>query len=136
MSNIRDFNSVLAVKLLLERKDHDHLANVFFDLLYPSSPPRPYLRTDKVEDRNSKLMKFARQTKIEFGKINENGSVRPALLRFGNELVEPSKDSRQMRDHFRQPNDRDFLSVNQQLAAGNAHRFATHTEERRSRRKL
>src|SRR6266481_2653312 len=105
MSNIRDFNSVLAVKLLLERKDHDHLANVFFDLLYPSSPPRPYLRTDKVEDRNSKLMKFARQTKIEFGKINEKGSVRPARLGFSHKTVKSREDPGQMRDHLGQSDD-------------------------------
>src|SRR5258708_17002663 len=136
MSNNVELNSVLPVKLLLERKNHDHLANVLLDLLYTPGSPGPYLRTDKVEDRNSKPMKLARQTKIELREINEDCSIRSARLGLRNKTVKPREDSWQMRDHFRQSNDSNFLRVNQQLAAVGAHLLAAHAEERGPRRKL
>src|SRR5258708_34919854 len=111
MANIRDFDSVFPVELLLERKDHNHFADVLLDLLDSSGEPGPYLRADKIEDRNVQLMKLAGKTKIKFREINQDGGVRLALCSFRHELVKAAIDSRQMSHNFSEANDRDFFGV-------------------------
>src|SRR5271166_5745796 len=48
------FDATLAVKLLLEGKNHEHLANVLPNEFDASLFPRPELRADVVNDRHTK----------------------------------------------------------------------------------
>src|SRR5579859_7495194 len=88
MSNIADFDAVLAVELLLEREDHDHLADIFLDLLDAAGTPGPYLRADEVENGNAQAVQLARQTQVEVREIEQDGGVRLAPSGFGNQMLE------------------------------------------------
>src|SRR5437588_12818001 len=65
MSDIADVNSMLPVEVLLEGKDHNHLADIFADLFHPAGTPRPDLRAYKVKNRDTRFMKLARQAQVE-----------------------------------------------------------------------
>src|SRR5581483_11118294 len=78
MSYITNLNTVLPVKLLLKREDHDHLANIFFDLLDPSGAPGPDLRAHEIEDRNAEPMQFASKAQVEVREVDEHGGIRLA----------------------------------------------------------
>src|SRR5260370_33057003 len=109
MTDVRGFNSVLSGELLFEREDHDHFANVLLDLLDASGAPGPYLRTDKIEDRDVQFIKLTCQTKIKLWEINQNSGVRLAFCGFRHELMKAAIDSRQMGHNFSEANDCDFL---------------------------
>src|SRR5256885_2164699 len=96
MANITDFDAVLRVKLLFEGEDHDHLADIFPDLLRASGAPGPYLRADKVEHRNSQAVQLACQTQIKVGEVYQDGRVGLAPRRFRYQMLEAPADSRQM----------------------------------------
>ena len=46
-------DAALAIELLFEGKDHQHLANVFANALDAALLPRPQLRADVIDDRHS-----------------------------------------------------------------------------------
>src|SRR5437764_6368773 len=50
MSDIADINSMLPVEVLLKRKDHNHLADIFADLLHSAGTPSPDMRDYKIEN--------------------------------------------------------------------------------------
>src|ERR1700732_4649826 len=129
MANVADLDAVAAVKLLLKRKDHDHLADVFLDLLHASGAPGPDLWADKVENRNAQTVQFTRQTEVEVRKVDQDGCVGLAPRRFGNQMLEAPADSRQMRQNFHQTNPGDFIGMDQQLGASRTHLFSAHAKE-------
>src|SRR2546430_11028040 len=88
MADITRLQPMPAIKLLLKRKDHDHLADIFFDLLYASGAPGPYLRADEVESGNAQAMQFARQAQVEIGEVDEYSRVRLAPRGFGHQMLE------------------------------------------------
>src|ERR1044071_10316796 len=88
MADIADFDAVARIEFLLERDDHDHLANIFFDLLYAAGAPGPYLRADKIEDGNAQAMQLARQAQVEVREVDQDGSVRLAVRRFSYKVLE------------------------------------------------
>src|SRR5947209_15276047 len=136
MADIADVNFVLPVKLLLERKNHDHLADIFLDLLHPARAPGPYLRADEVKHRNAQPVQLARQTQVEVREVNEHGSIRLAPRGFRHQMLEAPPDIRQVLHYFHQSDHRDLISMYQQLAAGSSHLFAAHAEEACAGRKL
>src|SRR5262245_60970184 len=129
MADVRDVHSVFAVKLLLEGKDHDHLADVHLDLLHAPATPRPDLRADKIENRNTEAVELARQTEVEVREVDEHGCVGLAPCSFCDHALESPADIRQMLNDFRQSNDRDVSRVDQQLATGSMHLVSAHAEE-------
>src|SRR5437868_8154064 len=96
MADITHLHPMPAVKLLLKGKDHDHLADIFFDLLYASGAPGPYLRADEIEDRNAQAMQFARQAQVEVREIDHDGGVRLAPRGFCDQMLETAANSRKM----------------------------------------
>src|ERR1051326_3464768 len=136
MSNIADLNAVAAIKLLLKGKDHDHLADIFLDLLHASGAPGPYLRADKVEHRNAPPMQLACQPQVEVREVDQDGGVGLALRSFGHQMLEAAADVRQVFDHFNQPDDGDIFRIDQQLAAGGTHLFSAHAKVGRAGDKL
>ncbi len=127
--DIADIDSVLLIEILLERKDHNHLADVLPDLLDPSGTPGPHLRADKIKNGNAKAVQLARQPQVEVRKINEDGRVRLALSGFYHQMVETAADARQMRQDLYQSHHGDFIGVDQQIAACGAHLLSAHAEE-------
>src|ERR1700731_679457 len=109
MANVADLDAVAAVKLLLKRKDHDHLADIFLDLLHAAGAPGPYLRADKIKHRNAQPVQFAGQAQVEVGEVNQDGGVRLTACSFRDQVLESATDSRQVRQHFHQPNHRNLI---------------------------
>src|SRR5579864_670218 len=136
MSYVPDLHSVAAVEILLEGKDHNHLADVLTDLLDPAGTPRPHLRADKIKHRNLEPVKMPRQAQIEVREINEHCGLRPPLFRFVNDAPEFPANSRKMRDHLGQPYYGDLTGINQEFASGSAHSVAPHAEKFRAGSKL
>src|SRR5258707_13157868 len=93
MSNVADLDAVPAVKLLLKGKDHDHLANVFLDLLYAAGTPGPDLRADEIEHGNAQAMQLSRQSQVEVREVDQDGCVRLAARRFRDQVLESAADS-------------------------------------------
>src|ERR1700704_983741 len=79
MANVTHLNAMPPVKFLLKGKDHNHLANIFFELPHAVRAPGPYLRADKVENRNAQAMQFARQAQVEVREVDQYGRVRFAF---------------------------------------------------------
>src|SRR5258708_1820137 len=113
MANVADLDAVAPVELLLKGKDHDHLADIFLDLLHASGTPGPDLRADKVEDRNAQAVQFSGQTQVEVGEVNQDGGVRLAPRCFGNQMLKAAADSGQVRDHLYQPDNSDLMGMDQ-----------------------
>jgi hypothetical protein len=129
MSHIADLNAVPRIKLLLKGEDHNHLADIFFDLLHSSGAPGPDLWTHKVEHRNAPAMQFTRQAQIEIREVDQDGGVRLAARGFGHQVLEAAANVRQVLYDLNQPDHGDIFGVDQQLAAGGAHLFSAHAEE-------
>src|SRR5262249_20565366 len=100
MADISHVHSVFLIELLLEGEDHDHLAHVLLDLSYAAGAPRPDLRADKIENRNSQAMKLPRQAQVEVGKINQDSGVRLATARLFHNPLELAANMGQARYHF------------------------------------
>src|SRR5579884_146225 len=100
MPHIAHLYSVPPVKLLLKGKDHNHFANIFLYLLYPPGTPSPYLRTDKIEDRNAKLVQLARKQQIKIRKIDQHRGIRLAPGRLSHQMLEAPANIRQVRQHL------------------------------------
>src|SRR5258708_567623 len=129
MADVADLDSVPPVELLLEREDHDHLADVLPDLLYPSGAPRPDLRADEIKNRNAQPIEIARQPQVEVREVDEHGGVGLAPRGFRHQMLEAPSDIGKMFYHLHQSNHRNFIGVDQQLASGSAHLLAAHAEE-------
>src|SRR5882724_3849663 len=136
MSHVADLDAVPAVKLLLKGKDHDHLADIFLDLLHASGAPGPDLRADKVKNWNAQAVQSAGQAQVEVGEVDQDGCVRLAARCFGYQTLEAAADSRQVRDYLYQADHSNLIGVDQQFAAGSMHLLAAHSEEGRARRGL
>ncbi len=74
-------------------------------------------------------MQFARQPKIEVGKVDQHRRVRTPPFRLGHDFAKQPEDARQMFDHFRQPHHRDLVGVDHQLASGLLHPLAAHAKK-------
>src|ERR1039458_1696816 len=94
-------NAALAIKALLEGKDHQHLANVLAHLLDAALLPRPQLRADVVNDRHSAVVQLARQAQVELGKVDEHRGVWPSPFGLAQDLVEAAIDERNVRSEER-----------------------------------
>src|SRR6478672_3750936 len=136
MAHITHLNAVSRIKLLLKRKDHNHLADIFFDLVHASCPPGPYLRADKVEDRNAQAMQLARQPQVEIREIDQDGCIGLALCGFRHQMLESAANVRQVPDHLHQSDYGNLIRVDEQFGAGSTHLLSAHAEESRTRRKV
>jgi hypothetical protein len=62
------------IEVHLERKQHEHVRHKLFELRDPSAAPGPDLRADVPDDRNLPSPELTRQTQVEIGKVNQNGT--------------------------------------------------------------
>ena len=122
-------NAALAIKLLFEGKDHQHLANVLAHALDAALLPRPQLRADVVDDGHAALVQLARQAQVEVGEVDEHGGVRTASLGFANHLAKAAIDRGNVLDDLDDADLGDLSRIDQQIAAGGAHLLAAHAEE-------
>src|SRR5271157_4829298 len=122
-------DAALAIKLLLEREDHQHPADVVPHLLDSPLLPGPELRTDVVNDGNAALVKFAGEPQIEIGEVDEHRRIGPAPLRLAHHLAKAAIDGWNVLDDLDDADFGDLASVRQQLAAGRAHLLSSDAEE-------
>jgi len=116
MADVADFDAVPRIKLLLKRKDHNHLADIFLDLLHASGTPCPDLRADKVKNWNAQAMQLTRQTQVEVGEVDQDGCVRFALRGFRHQMLEAAANVRQVPDHLHQSHHGNLIGVDQSSA--------------------
>lgn len=89
-----------SIETLLKREDDHHAVD---SLLYPAQAaalPRPELRADKVNDRDTYFFQFASEAEIDVGEVNEDGDVRAALSDGRDQATVRAIDTRSMADDF------------------------------------
>src|SRR5437868_12921369 len=96
------WNATFAVKLLLERKDHQHFVDILAYQFDARRPPRPQLRADVVDHWNATLVEFLGETKVEVGKVDEHCDVGTATFCFTNHFAKSAIDAGQMFDDLSQ----------------------------------
>ena len=112
------FDAALAIELLLEGEDHQHLADVLPHQLDARLPPRPQLRADVVDHRDAALVQLARQAKIEVGEVDQHGGVGAAAFGLGHHVAKAPVDARDVLDHLDHADHRDLVSVDHEFASG------------------
>src|SRR5271157_852466 len=123
------FDAALAIKLLLEREDHQHPADVFTHAFNASLLPRPELRAHVVNDRHAALVQLAGEPQIEIWEVDEHRRIGPAPLRLAHHLAKAAIDGWNVLDDLYNADFGDLASVRQQLAAGRAHLLSADAEE-------
>src|SRR5262245_27648254 len=129
MSDIRNVDSMAAIKLLLKRENYNHLADVFSNLIDAARTPGPNLGADEIEDRNGDSVQLARQAQIEIRKVDQDRGPGPALLCFSDYVFKLAANGRKMSNHFSQANHSHFAGVYKKFTSGNAHFVATHAKK-------
>ncbi len=129
MSHKLRIDAALAIELLFEREDHQHLAHVFANPLDAPLLPGPQLRADVINDRHIQFVQFARQPQVEVGEVDEDSSVGTAIAGFADHFAKAAIDAGNVLDHLDDADFGDLASVGQQLASGLAHAVATYAEE-------
>src|SRR5262249_47116573 len=103
MSNELHVDARFPIHFLLEGKDHEHFVYKPAELFYAAFSPRPHLRADVVNNRNSGISYPLAESQIEIGKVYENGSSR--RIRF-HSLCKPAENpikDRERTDHLEGP---------------------------------
>src|SRR5664280_1118161 len=122
-------NAALAVEALLERENHQHLANIFPHLLDATLLPRPELRADVVNDRYPALVQLARQAQIEIGEVDEHRGVWPSPFGLAHNFAEAAIDERNVLDDLDNADFGDLSRIHQKVATGGAHLVSANAEE-------
>src|SRR5664280_395570 len=122
-------NAALAVEALLERENHQHLANVFPHLLDAALLPRPELRADIVNDGHAELVQLARQAQVEFGEVDEHRGVWPSPFGLAHHFAEAAIDERNVLDDLHDADFGDLSRIHQKVATGRAHLVSANAEE-------
>src|SRR5262245_58312498 len=90
--------AVPLVELLLERQDDEHPNDDALDLVHPAFTPGPHLRADVIHYRNADGFEAPRQPQVEVGQVEQDGELRPALLRLLHEIAHDPQDARDGED--------------------------------------
>ena len=85
-------DATLAIELLLEGKNHQHLVHVFANALDAALLPGPQLRTDVIDNRDSLRVKLAGQAQVEVRKVDQHGCVGASPFRFAHDLAKAAID--------------------------------------------
>src|ERR1700733_7353614 len=121
MSNEGSVDSTVAIKLLLEGKNHQRFIDVISQQPQSSLPPRPELRSDVVHRGYASFFHFAGDPPVKGRRINDDGEVRLAFIGFLDQVVEQAVDLWQVAEDFRDADDRQIFGVGHRLASGGAH---------------
>src|SRR5207237_756648 len=92
MSHILRIHAAVAIKLLLERKDHQHLLHVLPHQLDAALSPGPQLWANKIDDGNAPAVQCAGQSEVEIRKIYEDGDLRLAPIDLAEQRLESAID--------------------------------------------
>src|SRR3954447_9546075 len=92
MSDEFYFDPVLAIKILFERENHQHLADVSLHQLQPPFSPSPQLWRHVVEDRDAERVKFFREPEVEIWEVNQDRCRGSSLLSRLHQSVELAID--------------------------------------------
>src|SRR5260221_11554428 len=99
MPHIRHRHAMLAIELLLEGKDHQHVIDDPGDLLYPAAAPRPDLRGNVIEDAHAELMAPAGHTQVELRIVDEDDGIRAVSLDSCDQLDEYPPEEAKVTQH-------------------------------------
>jgi len=70
VAHILDIDPRVLIQLYLEGEDDEHFVHDPGYLLYPSAPPRPYLRAYVVYDRYAELLRRFRESQVEVRQVD------------------------------------------------------------------
>ncbi len=71
---------VAFIKIRLEWKNHGHMIDPTGNLTHPALTPRPNLRADIIEHRNSERFRQLREPQIKIRKIDQYQEIGPAFF--------------------------------------------------------
>ena len=72
-------HAVVAIELLLKRKDDQHAIYIAFHLADAALLPCPQLWAHEINDGDAEPVQLAREAKIKVGKVDQDGDVRRGL---------------------------------------------------------
>ena len=114
-------DAVLAVELLFEWEDHEHLVDVFLDELDAVLFPGPELRADEEDDRNAEAMELFGELEVDVGKVDEDGYIGAAVADGALQLTESAIDAGQVANHFGDAHDRHIFSTHDAFETSGGH---------------
>src|SRR5271169_5681348 len=88
MPYVLGIDAALTIPLLLEGEDHQHLLEIATHQAHAARAPRPKLRGYVVENGNAAAVQFARDLEVKRGRVDQDGSLRLALIHRANQLAE------------------------------------------------
>jgi hypothetical protein len=94
------------VPIFFERKNRKQQVNVALDIPDAIRTPRPQLRANVIDDRNTSSMKPARESQIEFGPINQDRRGRFSFFCGALQITERAPELRQGATDFQQAHNR------------------------------
>ncbi len=122
-------HAAVAIKLLLERKDHQRLVDVLAQELHPPLPPRPELRADVIDHRNAALAHLTGHAPVERGRVDHDRNIGPPLVRGANQFLVETEDFRKMAEDLGDADNGKVLRIDNDLATGGTHALAARPEK-------
>src|SRR4051812_20775074 len=105
---MRVLQSRIAIDLLLERENHQHLVHELFQLVYTRCMPRPYLGTHIIDDANAALLCLLCESDIEAGIVDKQQNIGFALVHQRSHLAKHITKKPEPPRNFNKANNRHF----------------------------
>ena len=105
MSDITGRHAVLAEESLFERENAEQRVDDPPHCLHPSAPPRPYLRRDQIDHRNTLAFEPGGDPEVEIRRIGQNREGRFAGDTFRDQLPVAHPDAGKVAQYFDQADD-------------------------------
>ncbi len=122
-------DATIAVELLFEREDDEHLVDVFPDEADAVFLPGPELRADEKDHGNAEAVELLGELEVNIREVDEDGNIGPALANGALEAAEFAVDAGQMADHLGDAHDCHIFRSNHDLQTHASHALAAHAEE-------
>ncbi len=121
MSDERRGDSALLKKLFLERKDTQKPRQRLPHDFHTALPPGPRLRSDQVHHRHSQRVEFLGQAQMEIRRVGQDGQIRPPLFRRAHQLAKLAINTRDVAQHFDDPDHRQRPRIHHRFDASRLH---------------
>lgn len=121
MTDIQRFDPSLTIKLLLKRKNDQELSDIFRNRSDPAPTPGPYLRTDKVDDRDAQLKGPAGEPQVKVRKIYKDHQIRASVVQAPDYASVCPPDSREPRNDLDKAHHSQVVGMCVEADAGLAH---------------
>ena len=129
MANKRRGHATIAIEFFFEGKNHQRFVNVLAQQTHASLAPRPELRRDVIHHGDVALLHLARHAPVEGRRIDDDGQDWPLLISRANQSPIEPKNLRQTAKNLSDADDREILSVDNNLASRSPHALPASAKE-------